>query len=284
MLTVAAQGGESDAFDSLVTLLQDLAVGYAFSLLGDWHLAHDAAQEAFIETHVRLNGLRNPDQFVAYLRQILFKQCDRIKRRKSVPFCGGEEADNVLSPDLMPPQWSERREQEAQIRGEIVLLPDAQREVVILFYIGECSHREVAQFLGVPVSTVKKRLYDARQKLKRRLLTMLQDDLNSERPSNNPNFALNVRRFTAEFSESVSSGESLVRSLLNAANKQSDADFAAAIRQIQRDVSGDGKSGLTLSQAMGNYPEFFSADYVATIKHGEINGTLKMALENLVDK
>lgn len=43
-----AQGGELTAFRELVVRFQDMVVGYAFSLLGDFHLAEDAAQEAFL--------------------------------------------------------------------------------------------------------------------------------------------------------------------------------------------------------------------------------------------
>ena len=43
-----AQGGELAAFRELVVRFQDMVVGYAYSLLGDFHLAEDAAQEAFL--------------------------------------------------------------------------------------------------------------------------------------------------------------------------------------------------------------------------------------------
>ncbi|MBW3637119.1 MAG: sigma-70 family RNA polymerase sigma factor [Armatimonadetes bacterium] len=279
-----SQNGDEAAFNALVLQLQNLAVGAAFSIVGDWHLAQDAAQEAFIEARFELHRLQIPAQFVPWLRRLIVKHCDRLTRKKSPPLAALEQADEICAPEMTPPQWSERGEKNQMVRREIAALPRAQRDAVVLFYIGERSHREVAEFLGVPVSTVKKRLHDARQSLKRRLLRMLQDDLKEERPSNTLDFALKVRQFTGDFSRNVTGGESLVRSLLLTAEGQGDTDFANVIRQIQRDVSGDGKVGLTLSQAMGRHPEFFSDDYISAIRRGETEGNLETALQNLSAK
>ncbi|NIR02616.1 MAG: RNA polymerase subunit sigma-24, partial [Gemmatimonadales bacterium] len=63
---------------------QDMAVGYAYSILGDFHLAEDAAQEAFVQAYLDLRKLRVPQAFPSWLRRIVFKQCDRFTRRKRV--------------------------------------------------------------------------------------------------------------------------------------------------------------------------------------------------------
>ena len=49
-----AQVGDIVAFATLVRRFQDMAVGYGYSILGDFHLAQDAAQEAFLEAYVKL--------------------------------------------------------------------------------------------------------------------------------------------------------------------------------------------------------------------------------------
>lgn len=78
----AAQQGEAKAFAALVHHFQDRAVGYVFGLLGDFHLAQDAAQDAFLEVHRTLADLREPAAFPAWFRKIVFKHCDRRLRRK----------------------------------------------------------------------------------------------------------------------------------------------------------------------------------------------------------
>jgi hypothetical protein len=49
VLVLRAQAGDLDAYGIVVRRFQDMAVGYACAVLGDFHLAEDAAQEAFIE-------------------------------------------------------------------------------------------------------------------------------------------------------------------------------------------------------------------------------------------
>ena len=81
-LVSQARAGELEAFDALVRRFQDMAAGYAYSLLGDSGAAQDAAQEAFIQLYRDLPKLRAPEAFLTWFRQIIFKQCDRIRRRQ----------------------------------------------------------------------------------------------------------------------------------------------------------------------------------------------------------
>ena len=81
MLIIRAQAGDLDAFGTIVQRFQDMAVGYAYSILGDFHLAQDAAQEAFIEAYRDLAKVYGAAAFPKWLRRIVFKYCDRITRR-----------------------------------------------------------------------------------------------------------------------------------------------------------------------------------------------------------
>ena len=59
-----AQQGDLEAFTDLVRQFQDMAVGYARTILHDPHLAQDAAQEAFVQMLGDLPTLRDPAAFV----------------------------------------------------------------------------------------------------------------------------------------------------------------------------------------------------------------------------
>ena len=83
-LITRAQTGDLSGFGEIVRRFQNMAVGYAYSILGDFHLAEDAAQEAFIEAYQCLSNLRDPDAFPGWFRKIVFKQCDRMRRGRSV--------------------------------------------------------------------------------------------------------------------------------------------------------------------------------------------------------
>src|SRR5260221_12268067 len=70
------------AFGVIVARFQDLAYGCAYSVLGDVHLAEDAAQEAFLAAWDELRHLREPAAFPGWFRRLVLTQCGRITRRK----------------------------------------------------------------------------------------------------------------------------------------------------------------------------------------------------------
>ena len=77
-----AQAGDLDAYGRIVRQFQDMAVGYAYSILGDFHLAEDAVQEAFIEAYPILSRVYGPAAFLGWFRRIIFKHCNRLTRGK----------------------------------------------------------------------------------------------------------------------------------------------------------------------------------------------------------
>jgi len=192
-LVSSAQAGDEQAFAELVRLHQDRAVAYATAILGDYHLAQDAAQEAFVDTYRELRALREPGAFSSWFRTIVFKQCDRLTRRKRVVISGLESALEVAASTPSPHDEYEGRETRAALRAAIGTLSAAQQQCVLLFYMGDCSHAEIAAFLGVTSNTVKTRLYAARQQL-RRHMDDLERGLKGARPSKDSAFADKVAR------------------------------------------------------------------------------------------
>ncbi len=184
-----AQAGDGAAFNQIVRRYQDMAVGYARSFLGRFDLAEDAAQEAFLDAYRNLTALQEPATFAAWLRKIVFKHCDRITRRATIPTISIETAAEIPSSHSSPHAQVERQDVRSHVRAAIQALPDAEREAVLLFYIAEYSQRDIAEFLDITPNTVKTRLYSARRRLKERMIPMVQDDLHAQRPSRNDQFA-----------------------------------------------------------------------------------------------
>jgi ankyrin repeat protein len=71
---------------------------------------------------------------------------------------------------------AEGRERRASIAAAVNALPDSQRLVTVLFYVSGYPQHEIAEFLNVPLTTVKKRLQAARKQLHERLMTLMEDD------------------------------------------------------------------------------------------------------------
>ncbi|CAN5615980.1 hypothetical protein BH10CHL1_BH10CHL1_43920 [soil metagenome] len=184
--------GDVQAFELIVQRFQDMAVGYAYSVLGDFHLAEDAAQEAFVQVHKNLAQLREPKAFPSWFRTVVYKQCDRMTRRKRVRDVSLETTLAVSANQPSPTELVERDELRQAVQSALLLLPAAQQQVIVLFYIAEYSQKEISSFLDIPVTTVKKRLHDAKQHLKERMTHMAQEYLQKNRPSKHTQFSEKV--------------------------------------------------------------------------------------------
>jgi RNA polymerase sigma factor (sigma-70 family) len=176
-LVVGATAGNIEAYGLIVRRFQDMAYGYAYSILGDFGLAEDAAQEAFVEAYSSLPNLREPAAFPGWLRKIVLKRCDRMLRRKRVATVPLESAAEIASCGPGPAEMAEQRELQQAVLAAIKALPRGERAVTALFYINGYSHDDIAGFLGVPQSTVKSRLHTARKRLKERMFDMVEDSL-----------------------------------------------------------------------------------------------------------
>jgi len=168
--------GDVARFTALVMRHQEMAFGYALAILRDSHLAQDATQEAFIAAYFGLATLNDPTKFPRWLRGIVRHQCWRILRRQRTTTVTLDEAREVPIAGRSIEEETETREGLRTILAALDTLPEALRLPTILFYVGEHSQREIAAFLGLPVTKVNNRIHAARQLLKERRLTMPQSD------------------------------------------------------------------------------------------------------------
>src|SRR5688500_909680 len=81
-LIAAVKRREPAAQSKLVIQFQDMAFAIAYARLGDFLLAEDAAQDAFLEVFRNLDALEEPAGFPNWLRRIVLSQCDRLSRGK----------------------------------------------------------------------------------------------------------------------------------------------------------------------------------------------------------
>jgi RNA polymerase sigma factor (sigma-70 family) len=187
-IVTRAQAGDLSAYEEIVRQFQDMAVGYAYSLLGDFQLAEDAAQEAFLQTYTDLSHLNEPAAFPGWFRKVVYKHCDRFRRKKRLPLSSLDSAGEVPSGEPSPEEHLGMKERREQVIAAIQTLPEKERTVITLYYISDFSQKEVAAFLEVPVSTVGYRLHAARKKLKERMLSMVEDAFNEHAPSRDDSF------------------------------------------------------------------------------------------------
>lgn len=160
------KAGDADAFTVIVADFQEIALASAYAWLGDLELARDAVQEAFLDAYLNLHQLKTPAAFPGWFRRIVLKHCDRQSRRKSFALVSIDEVGHVASSEASVLNTIISTERDQSLRKAVEKLPEAQRLIVALHYFGDVTGRQIADFLELPLSTVKKRLRMARKTVK----------------------------------------------------------------------------------------------------------------------
>ncbi|MBT4497969.1 MAG: sigma-70 family RNA polymerase sigma factor [Gemmatimonadetes bacterium] len=195
-LVAAARTGGPEAFAPIVERYKDAVFGVAFARLRRFHEAEDTAQDAFVRAYGSIDGLKDPAKLGPWLRSIALRcALDAIERRKDT--LALEDIDEPAAPEPTPLEAVERDERRELVQDAIGRLPKTQRETLTLFYLGGHSIKEIAALREAPEGTVKRRLHDARQRLKEDMLQMVEDVLQEEAPKED--FAARVYELVSSY-------------------------------------------------------------------------------------
>ena len=104
-----------------------------------------------------------------------------------------DEGANIHAPHTDPQAAIEKDELTTAVFTAIKKLSLNERMVVVLFYVQEHSQIDISAFLDVPTTTVAKRLYSARARLRGMMMDIFKKDLTAHRPSRNVTFAEKVK-------------------------------------------------------------------------------------------
>ena len=165
--------GDQSAFSTLVQRYQKPLHALVWRKIGDFHIAEEITQDIFLNVYKKLQTLKNPNRFAGWLYVIATRRCLAWLKKKRIP---------MESLDAMPPDELEElayAEYHAEQQKEIVSekhreivkrllqkLPESERTVVTLHYLGDMTCEDISKFLGVSPNTVKSRLHRARKRLK----------------------------------------------------------------------------------------------------------------------
>ena len=159
--------GDRDAFGVLVHKYQDMVYTYAFQKVRNEADSQDITQEVFLKAFRHLQKLRHPHLFRSWLYTIMSNECKRWlervtkKRRREIALEHAVGDSLQIQPEHTVPTegW------EVDLEQAMSALPDESRIVVSMFYMGDYSLKEISEFLGVSVNTVKSKLRRARLQL-----------------------------------------------------------------------------------------------------------------------
>ncbi len=159
--------GDQDAFGVLVHKYQEMVYAYAFQKVRNAEDAQDVTQEVFWRAYHGLYQLRQPHRFRSWLYTIMSNECKRrllsiIKTRQRETALE-DATDDALQ--IEPAHTAPTEGWRVDLEQALTELSDDNRVAVSMFYMGDHSLREISEFLGVSVNTVKGKLYRARQQL-----------------------------------------------------------------------------------------------------------------------
>lgn len=160
-----AQVGDQAARSSLVQRFTPLARATATRLVNSAHDVDDVVQESFIEALSTLAQLRTPEAFPAWLRLIVRKHADRARRltRASAPLMAAAE---IRSPAPGPELVVEQRDLSVAVRAGLATMRDPDRRLLELRYLAGWTVPDLVELTGVSSGAVRKRLHDARRRLR----------------------------------------------------------------------------------------------------------------------
>ena len=166
--------GDDSAFAILVEKYQESVHALIWRKIGDFHHAEEITQDTFLQAYKKLETLKDPKCFAGWLyviaSRLALNWIQRVKPKTETQSL--EETSIVEIEDLSYEHYlSEQRETKvAEQHSDIVKrllekLPESERTVVTLHYLGEMTTKEIGNFLGVSVNTIKSRLRRGRERL-----------------------------------------------------------------------------------------------------------------------
>lgn len=173
-LVAAARDGDSSAFGKLAERYRDAAFGIAYSRLGDFEAARDAAQDALITAYRDLPTLADPSKFAGWLRRIAVTSAVNVVRRRKTTASLDKPGATEPSDRASDP---ERLAKTEEVREALAALPESDRLALVLHYINGYSHAEIGAMLDASVPAVKSRIHRAKGRLRKEMCEVVEQTL-----------------------------------------------------------------------------------------------------------
>jgi len=149
--------GDGDSFTELCRRYYGAIVAIGHSILGDRHLAEDAAQQAFAKAALKLPKLRKADQFGRWVAAIGRNEARDLARKR-----WGRAAE------LAPPRVEASRDDDESceaVRQALNRLPFEAKEVIFLRFYDGLPYEQISAVLGISEQAINGRLRRAKRKL-----------------------------------------------------------------------------------------------------------------------
>ena len=176
-LVATAANGVEGSFEEIVRRYQRPISAYVYRMVGDYEAALDLTQEIFIKVFGSLSRYRSEFKFSTWIYKIAHNSAvDHLRRNtgRERSLINGSENDQYDLPlescIPSPEQESERKERRLKIEFVVRSLPDAYRELIVLRHSQDLTYEEIVEVTGLPLGTVKNRLFRARELMRQQFI------------------------------------------------------------------------------------------------------------------
>ena len=166
--------GDDSAFAALVEKYQEGVHALIWRKIGDFHHAEEVTQDTFLQAYKKLGTLRDPKSFAGWLyviaNRLSINWIQRSKPKTTMQSLEDTSIVEIEESDYIHHTLNQREAEAEEHRSEVVKkllerLPESERTVVTLHFLSEMTTKEIGNFLGVSVNTIKSRLRRGRERL-----------------------------------------------------------------------------------------------------------------------
>lgn len=170
--------GDKEAYEMIIRRYQQPMLNYIGRMIGDRETALDFTQDIFLKTYASLHTYQPKFKFSTWLFKIASNFIIDHWRKKKLdtlsmdhPLGKDDEGPviQVAGDDPSLTQQFELQEIRKHIESALEKLPSEYRELFILRHINEFSYEEIAEIKGVPLGTIKNRVFQAKEKIRKML-------------------------------------------------------------------------------------------------------------------
>ena len=171
------RAGETRSFTDLVDRHKDKAMTVAVRMLKNREDAEEAVQDAFVRAFRALSGFEERSKFSTWLYRIIFNVCSTmLSKRGDLPLTNsseeteGEAINEIPDIGSIPDAIIERNEFKENVMDSLNNLPPLYGGMLTMFLLDDLSYGEIVTITGLPLGTVKARLFRARGMLRNAVL------------------------------------------------------------------------------------------------------------------
>ncbi|MBD3181464.1 sigma-70 family RNA polymerase sigma factor [Candidatus Poribacteria bacterium] len=173
--------GKPIAFGILVDKYKTGIYAFVYNELGNFHDAQDVTQEVFLQAYCGLCNLRRWESFSFWLYRIALNLCKKWRRTQS------RRPDKAFiedhDPEMRDSSLSDYHQENLNesLQESLDSLPKVYREVLMLYYFGGMSTRDIARAIGISPAAVRKRMSRARAQLRVEMIPVMTTAFDGQR-------------------------------------------------------------------------------------------------------